>query len=181
MDKQNHIINYKNIRIAIGLQIISSLILIIGLVMIGKLNGKGKGTHFTHFGPATKDVEINIFGLDIDTWTKWSILIGFLIFTELINTYAAKIYNNWYKNIVADPKSNNIGMKEDEAMIIINIWDITTWFSKMFKWMILILTKQLQFLLPQFLAYLFISNIINHNYVYKKRFTNHFINKNLFP
>ena len=59
-------------------------------------------------------------------------------------------------------------MEKREALVIINVWDITTWISKIFKWMIFILTKQLQFMLPQFLAYLIVANKINNNYIDSK-------------
>lgn len=163
-----HIINQSNVRIALGLQIFNSILLILGICILGNFKSDSNGQSFLHIGPSTKKVPINLFGFNINTWTKWGILIGFLVVSELINTFSAKIYNNWYKNIVSDPKSNDIGMEKREALVIINVWDITTWISKIFKWMIFILTKQLQFMLPQFLAYLIVANKINNNYIDSK-------------
>ena len=166
--KAKHIINQKNVRIAIVLQIFHALLLVVGVFFLGNFKSDASGRSFLHFGPSTKKVPINIFGLNIDTWTKWGFLIGFLVISEMINTFSVKIYNNWYKNIVSDPKSDDIRMKNHEAMVIINIWDITTWMSRTFKWMIMILTKQLQFMLPQFIAYLLVANQINSNYISSK-------------
>ena len=161
----HQIINRSNVRLAIGLQIIHISVLILGIIYLGNFKS---GSSFLNIGPGDKNNPINIFGFNIDTWEKWSLLIFFLIFSEMIQTFSGKIYNNWYKNIVSDPKSNEIGMDNHEAMYIINIWDITTWISKIFKWSVFIFTKQLQFMLPQFIAYLFISNKINHRYIISK-------------
>lgn len=162
------LVNESNVKLALYLQILSAVILIVGAICLGDFTNSKTGSSFIHFGPGTSKIPIDIFGFNIDTWKKWSILILFLVSSEIINTFATKIYNNWYKNIVADPKSLSVGMNREDALLVINSWDIATWISRIFKWMIFILTKQLQFMLPQFLAYLFVSNKINFNYIYSK-------------
>ena len=140
-----------------------------GIGILGNFTTDASGINFLHMGPGNKKTPINLFGLNINTWTKWFILIGFLVLSEMINTFSGKIYNNWYKNMVSDPKSDSIGMDNKEAAYIINIWDVTTWISKLFKWSVFIFTKQLQFMLPQFVAYLVVANSINRSYIYSKK------------
>lgn len=168
MGKIESLVNESNVKLALYLQILSAAILIVGAICLGDFTNSKTGSSFIHFGPGNAQIPIDIFGFNIDTWKKWSILILFLVSSEVINTFATKIYNNWYKNIVADPKSASVGMNQKDALLVINSWDTATWVSRIFKWMIFILTKQLQFMLPQFLAYLFVSNKINHNYIYSK-------------
>ena len=163
------IINRNNVRLAIGLQFMNVLLLVVGIGILGNFTTDSSGINFLHMGPGNKKTPINLFGFNINTWTKWSILIGFLVLSEMINTFSGKIYNNWYKNIVSDPKSDSIGMDNKEAAYIINIWDVTTWISKLFKWSVFIFTKQLQFMLPQFVAYLVVANSINRSYIYSKK------------
>lgn len=163
------LINRDNVRLAIGLQLLNITVLIIGLICLGNFTSDVHGINFLHIGPGTPKIPINLLGFNINTWGKWSILIGFLLLSEMINTFSGKIYNNWYKNIVSDPKSDSIGMDNKEAAYIINIWDVTTWISKLFKWSIFIFTKQLQFMLPQFVAYLVVANSINRSYIYSKK------------
>ena len=68
----------------------------------------------------------------------------------------------WYRNLVLGPKSKS------RSLVYITIWEFTTWFSEIFQWILMIITKQLQFVIPQFIARLLVSNIIDYHYLKTK-------------
>ena len=167
---QHNVINADSLTCAIIAQCLNFIILIFFLLYFGNFKKKGGvGREFIHFGPSTKYIPINIFGFKINTWKKWFILIVFLMIIEMLSTFAWKIYKSWYRNLVSDPKSDKILIGKTKSLVFITIWEFTSWFSEIFQWMLLIITKQLQFVIPQFFARLLISNIIDYNYIKTKK------------
>ena len=164
-----NIINKKTVSLAVVLQIIVFSFLIFFLLKYGNIFEKNSfGSQFLHFGPSDNNINIDIFGNNIDTWEKWLIFMAILIVIEMINTYSYKIYKNWYRNLVKDPKSNNILFNKNTTILYISVWKLITWFSKIFQLTLFITTKQLQFTVPQFLSRLIISNIIDYKYIQNK-------------
>ena len=167
---QDNVINAQTITCAIVAQILNFILLVVFLLYFGNFKKKGGiGREFIHFGPSTKYIPINIFGFKINSWRKWGILIVFLIIFEMLNTFAWKIYKSWYRNLVSDPKSDKILIGKNKSLIYITIWEFTTWFSEVFQWILLIITKQLQFVIPQFIARLLVSNTIDYHYIKMKK------------
>jgi hypothetical protein len=165
----DNVINAGSLTLAIIAQVFNFVLLIIFLLYFGNFKKKGGiGSEFIHFGPSNKYIKINIFGFKINTWKKWLILIIFLMIIEVLNTFAWKIYKSWYRNLVSDPKAENILIGKTKSLIYITIWEFTTWFSEVFQWILLIITKQLQFVIPQFIARLVVSNIIDYHYLKMK-------------
>jgi hypothetical protein len=163
------IINKKTVSIAVVLQIIVFSFIIFFLYNYGNIFDKSSfGNQFFHFGPSNSDININIFGNNIDSWKKWTFFMITLIFIEIINTYSYKIYKNWYNNLVKDPKSKKILFSKKITLLYISVWKLMTWFSKMLQLTLFITTKQLQFTIPKFLSRLIISNIIDYKYIENK-------------
>ena len=162
----NQIINKGNVKKAVSLQLINFIMLIILIFFIGNVN-KGSGKTFFHFGPTSNNITVEIFGLDVDSWKKWLLVIVFLLVFEGINTFSYKIFKNWYRNYVQDPKSATLKMDKKEAFWNIFIFRAITQVSQYFKWAILIITKQFQFILPQYLIRLIISMYIDNTYLEK--------------
>ena len=46
--------------------------------IIGDYNHNASKQLF-HFGPSTTDINVNIFGIDINNWIRWFMLILFLV------------------------------------------------------------------------------------------------------
>ena len=163
---KNNIINKKNINFAIKLQIFIIILLLIFLFYFGNFNDK----NFFHIGPSNEEVEINIFGYNINSWNKWFVFMIILIIIQLMNTFSYKIYKNWYNNLVKDPKSKKILFDKNTTIKYITIWKSITWFTKIFNLTLFMTTKQLQFSFPQFISRLIMSNIIDYEYIkYKKK------------
>ena len=166
---QESVINSQSVTISVILQIVNFIFLLLFLLYYGNFKKKGGlGNNLIHFGPSNKYNKIDILGFQINNWKKWCILILFLMIFEAINTYSYKIYKNWYRNLVADPKSNRILISKPTAMIFITIWRVISWIFTLFKWILFIITKQIQFMLPMFISKLCISNLIDLKYMESK-------------
>jgi hypothetical protein len=161
------ILSKNNIKNAIKLQVFSLILLISLILIFSDFNSKTAKNMF-HFGIATSDVPINVFGININSTKKYILLIIWIIITEAINTWSHKIYKNWYRNKVLDPKSKEVGMKNSKALWLINIWEIVVFIPKMFKWLILITTGQIQFLIPSFITRRLVSNMIDSKFLNEK-------------
>ena len=153
------LINKKNIKLAIRLQIINFIILFVFLtkssnIFVNKL---------FHFGPNT-----SFLGININSWKKYYCIIFLLITFEAISTYSFKIYTNWYRNNIKDPKHNRIFFSKSETIFNISIWKTISWISKMLKMSILFSSEQIQFSLIQFVTRLIVSNIIDYKYIEPK-------------
>jgi len=166
---QESVINSQSVTISVILQIVNLFFLLLFMFYYGNFVKKGGlGSNLIHFGPSNKYINIDILGFQINNWKKWLITILFLVIFEAVNTYSYKIYKNWYRNLVADPKSDRILISKPTAMIFITIWRVISWIFTLFKWILFIITKQIQFMLPMFLSRLCISNLIDLKYMESK-------------
>ena len=153
------IINKQNIKLAIKLQIVNFIIL---FVILNKSSNIFVNKLF-HFGPNT-----NFLGMNINSWNKyWKVVILLIIF-ETISTYSFKIYTNWYRNNIKDPKHNHILLSKTETIFSISLWKTISWISKMLKMSILFSSQQIQFPLIQFITRLIVSDIIDYKYIEPK-------------
>jgi hypothetical protein len=164
-----NILNEKTIRNAVYLQVFNFILLIILFIYFSDFFKNNSTTNkFFHIGPTNNNIKVDIFGFNINTWNKWFTFIAIFIFIEIINTYSYKIYKNWYRNIIKDPKSKKTIINKKKTLIYISIWRFTTWFSKIINLTLIITTKQLQFTFPKFLSNLIISNIIDYEFIKNK-------------
>ena len=153
------IINKQNIKLAIKLQIVNFIIL---FVILNKSSNIFVNKLF-HFGPNT-----NFLGMNVDSWNKyWKVVILLIVF-EAISTYSFKIYTNWYRNNIKDPKHNNILLSKTETIFSISLWKTISWISKMLKMSILFSSQQIQFPLIQFITRLIVSDIIDYKFIEPK-------------
>lgn len=135
--------------------------LIIGMVLWGADFGSGTGRRFAHFGPGNADVPISVMGVNIGSWRRWTVLIVLLVFLEIVQTWTHKIYKRWYRYRVQNEGKS--GMTKSETMFLISMWRISTFFPHVFKWLLVIATQQLQFLLPALVARICTSNAIDYS------------------
>ena len=145
---------------AVALQLAVCIVLIL-LVLWGANFKDGTGLRFTHFGPATKDVPISVMGVHIDSWSKWTILIVALILLEVTQTWTHKIYKRWYRYSVR--AKGESGMSKQSTIFLASVWKICTWFPSIFKFLLVVATQQLQFLLPTLIGRITMSNIVDYN------------------
>ncbi len=162
----NKIINSKNVDFAVKGQIFNLILVFILIFIVG--NPKhGNGKYFFHLGPSTDDINVNIFGININSWNKWLLVILFLVLYELINTFSYKIFKTWHKYYVQDPKSDQLGMSKNDAFKNIFLFNAISKLLKNFKWALFIITKQFQFIIPQYLTRLITSMCIENTYLSK--------------
>ena len=163
----NKIINSKNVDFAVKGQIFNLILVFILIFIVG--NPKhGNGKQFFHLGPSTDNINVNIFGININSWHKWLLVILFLVMYELINTFSYKIFKTWHKYYVHDPKSDQLGMSKNDAFKNIFLFNSISKLLKNFKWALFIVTKQFQFIIPQYLTRLITSMYIENNFLSKK-------------
>jgi len=162
----NNTLNKQNIYKAVILQFLSLLLLI--FIILFFTNFKNNESNIFHFGLSSENNPIKIFGIEINNWNKYFILMLYLIINEAIATWSFKIYKNWYRNCLLDPKSKTIGMSDKEALFLVNIWSIVTFIPSIFKYMIVIVTKQMQFLVPGYLTRIIVSTYIDKKYLLDK-------------
>lgn len=160
----NDILSKKNIWLSIKLQLFS-LIFLLYIIFFKSNKNSIKLKKFLHFGISTKDIPINILGINVDSKKKYVYLMLWIIISEGINTWSYKIYKNWYRNKLLDPKCKNVGMKNKEALIITNLWEIITYIPKLFNLLLIINTGQLQFLIPAFITRRIVSTYIDSKYL----------------
>ena len=158
---KSSIINSQNVNLAVKGQIFNFILVFILIFIVGDTNNS-ISKQFFHFGPSTSDIDVNIFGLNINNWNKWFLVILFLVIYEVINTFSHKIFKTWQRYYVQDPKSNRIEMSKNDAFKNIILFDGISKLLRNFKWALLIITKQFQFIIPQYLTRLFISLYIEN-------------------
>ena len=164
---KSSIINSQNVNLAVKGQIFNFILVFILIFIVGDTNNS-ISKQFFHFGPSTSDIDVNIFGLNINNWNKWFLVILFLVIYEVINTFSHKIFKTWQRYYVQDPKSNRIEMSKNDAFKNIILFDGISKLLRNFKWALLIITKQFQFIIPQYLTRLIISMYIENNYLNNK-------------
>lgn len=162
--EETDLLKKKNIYKALLLQFVSLIILIIIIWYFSKSDN-----NVFHFGLSTAENPINIFGTEIDSWSKYLVIISYLILNEVLATWSYKVYKNWYRNLLLDPKSKNIGMTDNEALLIVNLWSVITFVPSLFKYLVVLLTKQIQFLIPGFIARRIISTYVDKQYLKEKK------------
>ena len=162
------ILSKKNIWLSVKLQIFSVIFLIYIILFLSD-NNSNKFKNFLHFGISTQNIPINILGININSKKKYILLMIWIILSEAINTYTYKVYKNWYRYKLLDPKSSEIGMRNNEALIVSNIWEIVTYIPKIFNLLLIINTKQIQFLLPAFITRRIVSTWVDSIYLKKIR------------
>ena len=161
------IINSKNVNLAVKGQIFNFILVFILIFIVGDTNNS-MSREFFHFGPSTDIIGVNIFGININNWNKWLLVILFLIIYEVINTFSHKIFKTWHRHYIQNPKSNEIGMNKKDAFSNIILFDGISKLLLNFKWALLIVTKQFQFIIPQYLTRLVISMYIENCYLENK-------------
>ena len=114
MNIDKSIINSSNVNLAVKGQIFNLILIFIFIFIIGDTSNS-MSRELLHFGPSTDVINVNIFGININNWNKWFLVILFLVIYEVINTFSHKIFKTWQRYYVQDPKSEHIGMSKENA------------------------------------------------------------------
>ena len=134
---------------------------------------KGEGIfskRFLHFGPSTDpETQTEFLGSPIDTWPKVITLYLLGFFSVLFSTYYRDIFETWIINSVRDHKEKQIKMSKITAYLLTIIDPVLDNINKILELFVL-LTLQLQFLIPQVLGELFITILSTRAFLSKKKF-----------
>ena len=137
-------INASNVWLSVGLQAASLIVLLVGVISFANFKSPSARNVF-HIGKGTEAIPINVFGVDVNSWFRYGCLMGWIVLSEALGTYAWKVYKNWYRNKLLDPKSKDVMMSDPAALTLVNVWSVLTFIPQMFKWLLLIVTAQVQF------------------------------------
>lgn len=147
-------------RVSLIIYLVWIIILVISLIFLGIFNDKT----FFAFGPTSDDT---FLGNSINTWGKVIILYVISFCTAAFNTYYGSIYGTWLYNQVKDSERKHLNIPKKEAKLMTIISPIITGINDIIGIFIL-LTQQLQYIIPQILGDVVISIIISHKYIDKK-------------
>ena len=148
-----------NMIMAVRIKVFILIVFVVCLYSFGNVR-----SDFFHFGPANGKVQVNVFGCDINTWGKWFIVMIFLFLIEMANTWCVKRYKRWYgTSVLTRPERR--GLTCNQMLSYIGVWKFIDWALEMIKWFITITNKQIQFLLPAFLASLLVNVYIDKKFI----------------
>ena len=162
----NHLKLFSNPKVAF----ITFAIWIIVFLLI--LKGEGVlSKRFLHFGPSTDpETQTEFLGSPVDTWPKVITLYILGFFSVLFSTYYHDIFGTWIINSVKDHKEKKINMSKISAYLLTIADPLLESINRILELFVL-LTLQLQFLIPQILGELFITIISTRAFLSKKKFT----------
>jgi hypothetical protein len=97
---------------------------------------------FFNFGPSTETI---FFGKAIDTWGKWSAIVGYTIVQQLVTTYALETISPWMMNQLQNRRVFTLRESQPTALAIVLLWYTYMWISRVVS--IQILLSQIDFLI----------------------------------
>lgn len=147
-------------RVSLILYTVWIIILVLSLYMLGIFEDKD----FFQFGPSNDD---SFLGRAINTWPKVIILYLISFFTASFNTYYGSVYGTWIYNQVKDTERKYLQVSKNEAKLMTVLSPVITGVNEIVGIFIL-LTKQIQYILPQILGDIFVSILTSHRYIDKK-------------
>lgn len=103
---------------------------------------------------------INIVGVQVCTWWRWVLVMLLFVTVESVNTWSYKHYKNWYRYEVLC-KGQPVRRSVSRSLLLITVWRLVTFVPSTFKWLAVVSTMQLQFLLPALIVRTSVSNYID--------------------
>ena len=129
---------------------------------------------FIYFVSTEKEINILYFGpsedivficFKINTWNRWTIVMMYSLFSQIIYTIISNTLRPYIKNVIQDHKtSNNDKPKKYIAHYINQIYTFYNWISHIFD-IFLYLTIQIQFIIPSFLVDIVMTYYYTENYM----------------
>ena len=136
------------------------------------LGGEGIfSKRFLHFGPSDDpETQTEFLGSPVNTWTKVITLYALGFLSICFSTYYRDIFGIWELNSVKDHKEKKINMKKSTAYLLIILDPVLDQINRILEFFVL-LTLQLQFIIPQLLGELFVTFFSTKMFLSKKKFT----------
>lgn len=119
---------------------------------------------FFKFGPSKT---VHFFKIPVDTWGKWTCVVVYTVFNQLIQTYGLETISPWMINEIQNRKVKTIQYSPKIVQAIIQIWYIYMWSGRIFG--IQIMLSQFDFLLVVLISDLFATALTTRLYLTSKR------------
>ena len=133
------------------------------IAMISTLSSSDPG--FFHFGPG----KTTFLQFHVDTWTKWSIVMAYSFFSQLVNSLMNATVYPFITNVIRDHKAAWDG-SESFGQFIALVYKLYYWINDICD-VFLILTLQLQYWIPGLIADVSVSLWTTHHYLRDKSVT----------
>jgi len=125
---------------------------------------------FIRIGPAKKgEKPVMFMGQEIKTKKEICAIMLYSFINQLISNYNGSIVGPWRTNIIQDPKTDVINMSKKSLIYLTNLDNIFGWFNYIIN-LAMILTMEMQFIIPKIFASVIIENISNLRYIADKKF-----------
>jgi len=125
---------------------------------------------FLHFGPSNDpETQTSFLGSPVDSWKKVITLYALGFLSVCFTTYYNDIFVTWIDYHVKDHKQKTINIKKRTAYILTIIDPILELINKTLGLFVL-LTFQLQFIVPQLFGELFVTLFSSKRFFSKKQF-----------
>ena len=141
--------------------------IVLFMIIIAHLGGFSK--KFLHFGPSTDpETQTEFLGSKVDSWKKVISIyvLGFL--SVCFSTYYHNIFGAWMTNSIKDHKETKLDVTKNTAYFLSNLNPIISSINRILEFFVL-LTLQLQFIIPQILGELFITIFATRSFLSKKQ------------
>jgi hypothetical protein len=125
---------------------------------------------FIRFGPAKKGQKpVTFMGREIHTKKGIIFIMVYSFINQLITTYNINIISPWRLNIIQDSKTTVIDMTKNNLFWLLNLDNFFGWISYILN-LGMVLSMELQFIIPKILASIIVENISTFRYVAEKTF-----------
>lgn len=125
---------------------------------------------FVRIGPAKKNEKpVQFMGRQITTNKEIISIMIYSFLNQLISNYNGSIIGPWRTNIIQDPKTSLINMTKKKLILLTNLDNMFGWINYIIN-LAMILTMEMQFIIPKIFASIIIDNISNLRYITDKKF-----------
>ena len=140
---------------------------ILFLIIIAHLGGFSK--KFLHFGPSTDpETQTEFLGSKVDTWEKVISIYILGFFSICFSTYYHNIFGSWMINSIKDHKETKLNMTKNTSYLLSNLDPVISTINNTLEFFVL-LTLQLQFIIPQLLGEVFVTIFATRSFLSKKQ------------
>ena len=118
---------------------------------------------FARFGPSE---ELQFFGIRIDSYGKWTGVLVYTVFNQLVSTYGLETLSPWMINDIQNREKKNLSMNSITIQSIILTWYMYLWMSRIFG--IQIFLTQLDFMIVVLVTDLAATYFVTARYIREK-------------
>lgn len=134
-------------------------IIVVFFAVMGLFEG-----NFFNIGPSSNVV---LFGLKIDTWSKWTAIVVFNFIDMIIFEWSTEVIRPFILNEIQDPKSRELNISKTRVFLIINAYEFCTYVRHVINFSMVF--TQIDLLFAVFLGNFVSQNLTTYNYIKDKK------------